>query len=229
MAKKKSEKKTKARRKRSVSRADADVLLAAISRAEQMFDRIVKNGYSVKKAGEDPKPLSQPDRRDIAEFLLFEVAAKFEQFSKRALVLEVQKTLKVNRSRAEHMVGSAEDGIPVTMGGWAHVTRMRKRATGILGKTSVYARIEEHLSSQESQRLRMAVLVRNRIAHGKGNAQFVKMLKNSPVKLSARQRQGISPGKLLVEYPSSAASDDKWFFRLLGSYRAWATIVKSKI
>lgn len=222
-------KSAKRRRKHSMSRRHADELLAAITRAKDLYQRLVRNGYAVKSPGTKPTPLSQPDRWDVAEYLFFEVAAKFEQFCKRTLVLEVQKALRVNRTRAEHMVGSSEDGITKWMGGWAHVSKMKKRATGLLGKNSVFARVEQHLGGTGSRYLQMAVVMRNRVAHGKGNDDFTKMLANAPVHLPANQRQGVSPGMLLAEYPKGAATNDKWFFRLLGQYEAWARVVKKKV
>ena len=212
-----------------MSRSYAEEFLSASERAKVLYERVVKNGYAVKQDDEDPKALSKPDRWDIAEYLFFEVAAKFEQFAKRTLVLEVQKTLGVNRTRAEHMVGSSEDGIPSGMGGWAHVSKMRKRAEGLLGKNSVYAKIEEHLKNPRAQYLQMAVTIRNRIAHGKGNKAFTDMLGKVPVHLPAHQRKGVSPGMFLAEYPKAAADDDKWFFRVLKAYETWVEIVKKKI
>ncbi|MFQ5745046.1 MAG: hypothetical protein ACE5HV_15890, partial [Acidobacteriota bacterium] len=185
MATKKAEKKTsKKRKKRGMSCSYVDEFLAASNRAKKLYERIVENGYALKKAGANPRPLSNPDRWDVAEYLFFEVAAKFEQFAKRTLVLEVQKSLSVNRTRAEHMVGSSESGILAGMGGWAHVSKMKKRATGLLGRNSVYAKIENHLGNPKLKYLQMAVTIRNRIAHAKGNKGFTEMLWKVPVRLT---------------------------------------------
>ena len=216
-------------RRRSRSRIYADEFLNASKRARELHERLVSNGYAVKNAGEDPRPLSQPDRRDISEYLFFEVAAKFEQFAQRTLVLEVQKKLRVNRSRAEHMVGSSEEGIPIGMGGWADVAKMQKRATGLLGKNAVYARVSQHLGNPRTQYLQMAVTTRNRIGHGKGNKKFIEMLGKVPVRLRANERQGVSPGLFLVEYPRGAHRDDKWFFRFLEAYETWVKLIRRRI
>jgi len=219
--------KKKIAKKRSGSHAKE--FLAASTRAKKLYGRVVKNGYAIKTPGGAPKPLSKPDRWDMTEHMFFEIAAKFEQFAKRTLVLEVQKTLGVNRTRAEHMVGSSEGGIPSGMGGWAHVSKMRKRAQGLLGKSSAYAQVEQLLGTPKARYLGMAVTIRNRIAHGKGNNNFTTMLGNTPVSLNARQRKGVSPGMLLAEYPKTAADNDKWFFRLLDAYESWVAIVKRKV
>lgn len=222
----------KKKRKKKVSGAAVDEFLVATKRAKDLYERIVKNGYALKDPGgatAAPKPLSNPDRRDLAEYIFFEVAAKFEQFAKRTLVLEVQKTVGVNRTRAEHMVGSSEDGLGNHMGGWAHVSKMKSRATGLLGKNSTYAKVETLLKNPAAQHLQMAVVIRNRIGHGKGNDAFTKMLGKAPVSLTAAQRKGLSPGRFLVEYPKAAAANDKWFPVLLRTYEAWAEIVRKRI
>lgn len=217
------------RQKRGMSRPYAKEFLAAAKRARDLHERLVKNGHAVKCAGAMPKPLSQPDRRDIVEHLFFEVAAKFEQFAKRTLVLEVQKSLGVNKTRAEHMVGSSSDGIPLGMGGWAHIDKMKSRGTGLLGTTSVYAKADHHLKNPHAQYLQMAVIIRNRIAHGAGSREFTKMLAKAPVQATSAQRKGLSPGKLLLEYPKGSAQNDKWFFRLIDSYERWVKIIERKI
>jgi len=217
------------RRRRSMSRRYVTEFLKSSERARELHGRLVVNGYAVKVAGADPKPLSQPDRRDLAEHLFFEVAARFEQFAKRTLILEVQKSLRVNKTRAEHMVGSSENGIPTSMGGWAHVSKMSKRAEGLLGMDSVYARIETQLKNPRVKHLQIALRIRNRIAHGPGNKDFTDMLGEQPFNLSKTKRKGVGPGKLLAEYPKGAAPADKWFFRLLDAYDDWVRIVSRKV
>lgn len=217
------------RRQRGQSRSQADEFLQATERARELFRRLVNNGYSLKSAGKKPTRLSEPDRRDIAAYLFFEVAAKFEQFVKRTLVLEVQKTLRVNRTRAEHMIGSSADGISDSMGGWAHLSKMQERSAGILGKGAVYARAGALLKNPKAQYLSIAVTTRNRIAHGKGNDDFTTMLGKQPVNLSAKQRKGVSPGVFLIAHPKGASMNDKWFFRLLDAYDAWVRLVRQKV
>jgi len=220
---------TKTRRKRSRSKLCANEFLEATKRARTLHDRVVVNGYAVKSRGATPTQLSKPDRWDIAEYVFFEVAAKFEQFVKRTLILEVEKTMRVGRSRAEHMVGSSDTGIHPGMGGWAHVKKMKARAKGLLGATSVYAKIDIHLQNPQAQYLQIAVTIRNRIAHGKGNDKFTEMLKKSPMELTADGCRGMTPGMLLAEYPKTAGAADKWFFRILDAYDRWAKIVLAKI
>lgn len=217
------------RKRRSMSRKDVDEFLQSSQRARTLYYRLVENGYAVKSPGKKPTALSEPDRRDLAAFLFFEVAAKFEQLAKRTLVLEVQKTMRVNRSRAEHMVGSSAEGIPDGMGGWAHLSIMKQRAEGLLGTRSVWARAEYLLKNPTAQYLGMAVTTRNRIAHGKGNDSFTKMLTRAPVSLPPNQRKGVSPGVFLMAHPRGVAAGDTWFFRFLNAYDAWAKIVRSKI
>ncbi len=225
----------KSKKKKSPWRASktaAVEFLAATKRARQLFERVVRNGYAVKDAGEakpKPKPLSNPDRRDLAEYIFFEVAAKFELFAKRTLVLEVQKKLHVNRTRAEHMVGSSDEGIRPNMGGWAHVTKMKRRSAGLLGKNSTYAQVDSLLGNPKATYLEMALVIRNRIGHGKGNDTFTKMLGKDPVRLTPAQRKGLGPGRFLAEYPKAAPDDQEWFFALLDAYEEWAQIVRRRI
>lgn len=222
----------KRKRKKKVSGAAVSEFLAAAKRAKELYARVVKNGYAIKDpsaTNATPTALSNPDRRDMAEHIFFEVAAKFEQFAKRTLVLEVQKKMRVNRTRAEHMVGSSESGITKYLGGWAHVDKMKSRAAGLLGKSSTYAKIVTLLSNPAVLHLQMAVVIRNRIGHGNGNTDFTKMLGKAPSNLSTAQRKGLSPGRFLVEYPRTAAANDKWFFVLLGTYENWANIVAQRI
>lgn len=219
----------KKRRKRSRSKPYVNEFLEATKRARTLYDRVVVNGYAVKSSGAAPTQLSSPDRWDIAEYIFFEVAAKFEQFVKRTLILEVEKTMQVGRSRAEHMVGSSDTGIHPGMGGWAHVKKMKARAKGLLGATSVYAKLDTHLPNPHAQYLQIAVTIRNRVAHGKGNDKFTEMLKKPPMGLTADECRGMNPGMLLAEYPKAAAPSDKWFFRILDAYDRWAKIVLAKI
>src|SRR5690606_3356471 len=73
--------------------------LVNVNRARDLYRRIVLHGYTGHSAAE-PAKLDNPDKRDAAQFIFFEVAAKFEDFSKQMFQFEVRSRLQVTMARS---------------------------------------------------------------------------------------------------------------------------------
>jgi hypothetical protein len=93
------------------------------------------------------------------------------------------------------------------------------RETGAVGTNQLPSFTSDEQPPQTSQ-LVHAHKIRNRVAHSGGNASrdFNAILGNLGV--PAGSRQGLSVGRLLMDYPNTAHTNDRWFFRLIGAYRS---------
>lgn len=102
--------------------------------------------------------------------------------------------------------------------GWGAPKVVRDRGKHLFGQTGFFARIIDHLGEAEYERLNHAHVVRNRIAHNgkKARKDFAEIL--GQLQVPAQQRQGLSAGRLLTEYPPGTTVDDRWFHRFLVSY-----------
>ena len=147
------------------------------------------------------------------------MAAKFEAFLVDAFDVEVRARFDVLPQRAEYIMGHIERGIQGVMV-WAVPNAIRDRAKNLYGRTGFFARLDSVLDAATYERLGYAHKVRNRIAHAYGNAvaQYRGILGNLGV--PAGSRKGLSAGRLLAEYPTGAAADNKWFHRFVGAYDA---------
>lgn len=205
----------------NVKRQLVRTMRSEIARAQALYDVFVTNGRTQSTSGQS-KSLRQTDRRDAAQFIFFEVAAKFESFACDAFQLEVRARLDVQPQRAEYLMGNIDRGLQGVMG-WAIPTKLRERARNLFGRKGYFARLEDLLGSNVYQRLGYAHKVRNRIAHSGGGAasDYRALLGN--LNVPAASRQGLSPGRLLIEYPSTAASSDRWFHRFLQAYENCVT------
>lgn len=188
----------------------------AIDRARSLYDRMVVNGMTRNHAG-TPVHLRQVDRRDAAQFIFFELAAKFESFLVDAFAMEARIKFDVQPQRAEYIVGHIDRGLDGVMG-WAVPRNIRDRARHLHGVSGFFARLDSLLGSTTYQRLHHAHVVRNRIAHASGSAvsQYRQIL--GALQVPGASRQGLSPGRLLVEYPSATAVGDRWFHRFVSAY-----------
>src|SRR5262245_7009611 len=108
------------------------------SRARDLYDRMVTNGMT-QSAGGQPTRLLQVDRRDAAQFIFFEVAAKFESFLVDAFEIEVRARLEIQPQRAEYVMGNIDRGLQGVMG-WAVPERIRDRARNLYGVNGFFAR-----------------------------------------------------------------------------------------
>ncbi|MBN4049570.1 hypothetical protein JYT86_00770 [bacterium AH-315-N03] len=198
----------------------------ALDRGLQLYDRVCERGYTSK-----PSPggairyaaLLQPDRRDIGELIFFEVAAKFEDYAKYVFSVEVRSQLTVTATQSEHIMGSSEYGLTRTSG-WAVPGRLAERGKNVLGAASFHAKLKSNIGSVTYDRLTWAHRVRNRIAHGGGQAskEYVKVLQGAQI--AKAQRRGMSPGRFLMDYPKMAAKNDRWLHRFLAAYREYGRV-----
>ena len=188
-----------------------------VVRAETLYGRIALSGATRNGTGAF-SPLLQPDKRDAAQFIFFEVAAQFEHFCSEAFLIEVRHEFGVQPQRAMHVMGSSDRGLSGVMG-WGAPKMLQGRARNLYGKRGFFARLETRLGQTHYQRLGYAHKIRNRIAHSGGNASkdFNAILGNLGVPVGSRK--GLSVGRLLMDYPNGTNANDRWFFRLTGAYR----------
>ena len=190
-----------------------------LERAETLYARIALSGGT--NNDNAYSPLLQPDRRDAAQFIFFEAAAKFETFCNEAFRVEVRCEFRVLPKRANFIMGNIDRGLEGVMG-WASPNSLQRRGQALFGKRGFFARMEKRLGSQTYSRLALAHKVRNRIAHARGKASrdFNAIL--GQLRVPAGSRKGLSVGRLLMDYPTTVQADDRWFYRFVESYRATA-------
>lgn len=187
-----------------------------IERAKSLYTRIALTGAT--KTGENSySALQQPDRRDAAQFIFFEVAAQFELFCNEAFKIEVRSEFQIQPQRADFVMGNTDRGIAGVMG-WASPKTLQSRARALYGKKGFFARLESRLGATTYMRLTQAHKVRNRIAHTGGSAatKFNKILPQLCV--PARSRKGLSVGRLLMDYPNNEPINGRWFYRFTNAY-----------
>ena len=148
--------------------------------------------------GAAPTNLMNHDKRDAAKFIFFEVAAQFEDFVTEAFKMEVRLRLTVSPQRAEYIMGSTDRGLQGVMG-WGAPKTVRERAEHLFGKQGFFARLKNHVGDAHYDR-----------------GTFANIL--GTLLVPAAERQGLSVGRLLTEYPPGSAIDDRWFHRFLFSY-----------
>ena len=197
-----------------------DNFLKDLDRAEDLYVRIAIAGATM---NDDftYSSLLQPDRRDAAQFIFFEAAAQFETFSAKAFRLEVRDYFDVQPKRANYIMGNIDRGL-AGLSAWASPKVLKGRAQALFGMIGFFARIDVKIGHTSYQRLLHAHKVRNRIAHADGNAgkQFKEIL--GQLNVPQRSRQGLSVGRLLMEYPNNVGQDDRWFYRFIEAYRRTA-------
>lgn len=83
----------------ALTRATKDRLVRAtndaFTRADALYSRIALNGGYHNAT--NYAPLMNPDRRDAATFIFFEVAAQYESFCSKAFEIEVRKSIRLDR------------------------------------------------------------------------------------------------------------------------------------
>jgi hypothetical protein len=134
-----------------------------------------------------------------------------------AFTIEARSHLQISAVRIPFVIGNSDRGLTGVMG-WAAPKVVRDRARNLFGKVGFFARLNNLLGAGTYQRLGYAHLVRNRIAHQGGDAKskYRHILGNLTVPVASRK--GVGPGRLLLEYPTASAVDDKWFYRFLTCY-----------
>jgi len=193
---------------------------ANLSRARDLYKKIVIHGYTGTSAATSSR-LTNPDTRDAAQFIFFEVAAKFEEFAKTMFQVEVRSRLKATVKQSHYVMGDPDQGLNNKLG-WGSPERLKERGGNILGPTSFFASLHPALGAQTYNHLVAAHMVRNRIAHSGGQAQkrFVKHLATEGIPTA--ERQGMSVGRYIRDYPATASATNKHFFVYLQAYEDFA-------
>lgn len=190
-----------------------------LQRAHDLYATLVCDGYTVRDGSEWATRLRQPDRRDVAQFIFFEIAAKYESLARDLFQVEVRIRLVDSPQRAEHVMGSIDRGLQGVMG-WASPKQVSRRAVNLFGKQGFFARLQTRLGDTTYQRLMLAHKIRNRIAHS-GTSDYTQAL--ATLAVPKRSRKGCGPGRVLIDYPASAGVDDRWFHRFMNAYESFAS------
>lgn len=208
--------------RQAVDRFEAD-----LDRALALYDTLVKNGLT-NSAPDTPKPLRQPDRRDAAQFIFFEIAAKYEAFMQDLFVIAIRKKYAVSPSRAEFIMGHPDRGLGGVLG-WGSAETLQKRARNLFGKAGFLGQLKSTIGEPGFSRLGLAHTLRNRVAHDTGDARQKYRKALAQLGVPAKSRQGAGVGRVLTDYPVGAPAGDRWFHRFLKAYRRVATKARKKM
>ncbi len=112
---------------------------------------------------------------------------------------------------------------------WGSPALLRARGQNLLGRASLFGTLDTALGTATFNNLVAAHVVRNRIAHSGGQAQskFVKHL--TGLGIPTAQRQGMSVGRFLRDYPTDVTPLNRYFFVYLGAYATFATIAQAAL
>ncbi len=192
-----------------------------VNRARDLYQMIVWHGYTGTSAATVAR-LSNPDTRDAAQFIYFEIAAKFEDFAKFMFQVEVRARLQVTATRSAFVMGDLDNGLNSKLG-WGSPQRLKERGHNLFGPGSFFGNLVNNLGDPTYKTLMSAHTVRNRIAHDGGAAQtkFVKLLEGDGI--PGNVRQGMSVGRYLRDYPTGSGRADRNFFLYLAAYDDFAT------
>ncbi|MBS0633710.1 MAG: hypothetical protein JSS11_17510 [Verrucomicrobia bacterium] len=200
--------------------AQSEEFVENINRARALYKKIVQAGFTGTSAATATR-LGNPDTRDAAQFIFFEIAAKFENFAKSMFQAEVRSKLQVTANRSEFVMGDLDNGLNNKLG-WGSPVRLKERGHNLFGPKSFFGAIVAKLGNVTYNALVSAHTVRNRIAHDGGAAQqkFVKLLEGAGIPPNIRQ--GMSVGRYLCDYPTGSALTDRNFHRFLAAYEDFA-------
>lgn len=206
--------------KASVKHRFVDKFIADMKRAMKLYvqfrDRVVGQ-----EADGATNPLMQHDRRDLAALIFLEAASQFEAFSYQCFEFTVRRHYRVNRTRAEYIMGSSDRGTD-NVYGWASPETLAKRGFNVFGRKRFFGRLNTRIGRALQEKMWQAHTVRNRIAHSGSEApkQYHKLLQK--LGIPKRQRSGLSAGRLLLEYPSGTLPDKRLFFGYIRAYMKYA-------
>ena len=164
--------------------------------------------------------LRQVDKRELVEAIFFEAAARFEEFAFDTFLYSVRKKFKVSAAKADFIMGHPDSGTS-RISGWASVDTLKKRGLNCLGTTSFFARLNTRLNARTRRALKLAHLLRNRIAHkGPASGELLKLMQEFGV--PKNQMGGITPGRFLLEYPQAVQIQHRMFYILIFAYMRYA-------
>jgi len=206
---------------RAVVQTEMAAFVANINRARDLYRKIVLHGYTGTSAATSTR-LSHPNTRDVAQFIFFEIAAKFEDHAKFMFQVEVRSRLQITATRSVFVMGDLDSGLNNKLG-WGCPQRLKDRGHNLFGAHSFFGDLVNNLGNQTYKTLVSAHTVRNRVAHNGGAAQtkFVKLLEGDGIQ--AAERQGMSIGRYLRDYPTAATATNRNFFLYLTAYEDFAT------
>jgi hypothetical protein len=205
-----------------------NTFLKSINRARTLHIRISQNGYSKKEGKRSYTELSHPDKWEVAQFLFFELASKFEEYAKFMFQCEVRSKFKVSATRSEFVMGDPDNGLDKKFG-WGSIKQLKDRGKNIFHGASFFGALPSSIGDKTYKRLTEAHTIRNRIAHDGGNAKehFIKLLET--IGMSAGERQGMSVGKFLFNHPSDVEPEKRYFFQYLEAYEDFANKAKTAL
>jgi hypothetical protein len=209
-----------ARVTKAAVKTEVTAFLDNVTRAQDLYEKIVWHGYTGPSAASATK-LSNPDTRDAAQFIFFEIAAKFEDFAKFIFQVEVRSRLQITAARSLFVMGDLDSGLNNKLG-WGSPQRLKDRGHNLFGEKSIFGDLVDELGQNTYRTLVSAHTVRNRIAHDGGAAQtkFVKLLEGEGIPVN--ERMGMSVGRYISDYPKGSAKNDRNFFRYLSAYQNFA-------
>ena len=135
---------------------------------------------------------------------------------------ETRSKLAVTAARSVYVMGDPDNGLASKMG-WGSPQRLKDRGSNLFGSASFFGSLPTSVGATTYRSLVSAHLVRNRVAHAGGNAQgkFVKHLAGEGIPVA--QRQGMSVGRYLRDYPTGSPPSNRHFFAYLAAYEDFAT------
>lgn len=206
----------------------SDAFIKDLHRAISLYEKICMNGYVLANDGIATRKISQPDSRDMTQFIFFEIAAKFEDFAKVMFQSEVRFLLKVTRAQADFVMGDADNGMNGKMG-WGTPAMLTQRGKNLFGAESFFGALGNHIGPAAYKALMDAHTVRNRLAHSGGSAQtkFVKLLEGCGIPIN--ERQGMAVGRFLKDYPKKKPSGEKNFHAYIAAYEMFAAKAKAEL
>ena len=121
-----------------------DAFAVDLNRATSLYTTVVRNGYTATDDAEYATALRQPDRRDVAQFTFFEVAAKYEALARDLFQIEVRIRLVDSSQRAEFIMGNNDRGLQGVMG-WGSPKQVSERAENLFGKNGFFAKLKDQM------------------------------------------------------------------------------------
>jgi len=187
-----------------------------LNRAEDLFNLLVAKGGKLNTNNQFTGFL-QPDRRDIAQSIFFEVAAKFEAFAFFSFQYAVARHFRIPGTRTVYVMGNIDRGTDGVFG-WASPERLKDRGPRLFGKQGFFGRFNTHVNSKTRNLLKQAHILRNRVAHdGKKSRREFETVMNA-LNVPRPSRRGMSVGRLLMDYPIASPPANRLFFQILKGY-----------
>ena len=185
-----------------------------INRARALYEKIVDHRYTSNNAATCDL-LRTADKRDITQFIFFEIAAKFENYAMEMFQVKAQSRLRSIKTRSAYVMDDLDNGLGSKLG-WGSPEKLKDRGKHLFGENSFFGDLVNKLGKPTYDTLINAHTARNRIAHHGGNAQskFVKLLESNGI--AKNERQGLSVGRFLREYSANSSQKNNFYLYLAG-------------